>query len=90
MTRYAILAVVVLALPGFARAADEPPSYQRHVSALFSKLGWMDTLYPLWVPFWFGGSAFAIFLIRQFLMTLPRELDEAAVIDGKKARPSTA
>jgi multiple sugar transport system permease protein len=49
---------------------------------LFSKLGWIDTLYTLWVPFWLGGSAFAIFLIRQFILTLPRELDEAAVIDG--------
>jgi multiple sugar transport system permease protein len=49
---------------------------------LFSKLGWIDTLYPLWLPWWFGGSAFAIFLVRQFILTLPRELDEAAVIDG--------
>jgi multiple sugar transport system permease protein len=49
---------------------------------LFHDLGWIDTLYPLWVPAWFGGGAFAIFLMRQFLMTLPRELDEAAVIDG--------
>jgi multiple sugar transport system permease protein len=49
---------------------------------LFHSMGWIDTLYPLWVPAWFGGSAFAIFLMRQFLMTLPRELDEAALIDG--------
>lgn len=49
---------------------------------LFHKLGWINTLYPLWVPHWFGGGAFAIFLIRQFIMTLPRELDEAALIDG--------
>jgi multiple sugar transport system permease protein len=49
---------------------------------LFKQLRWIDTLYPLWVPFWFGGTAFAIFLIRQFLLTLPRELDEAAIIDG--------
>jgi multiple sugar transport system permease protein len=49
---------------------------------LFHEFGWLDTLYPLWVPAWFGGSAFAIFLMRQFLLTLPRELDEAAYIDG--------
>ena len=49
---------------------------------LFHKLGWINTLYPLWVPHWFGGGAFAIFLIRQFIMALPRELDEAALIDG--------
>ena len=49
---------------------------------MFYKLGWIDTFKPLWVPSWFGGGAFTIFLIRQFLMTLPRELDEAARIDG--------
>lgn len=49
---------------------------------LFHQLGWINSLLPLWVPFWFGGTAFDIFLIRQFLMTLPRELDEAALIDG--------
>ncbi|MEX1020301.1 MAG: carbohydrate ABC transporter permease [Litorilinea sp.] len=49
---------------------------------LFWRFGWIDTLYPLWVPLWFGGSAFFIFLIRQFIMSLPRDLDEAALIDG--------
>ena len=49
---------------------------------LFWKLGWLDTFYPLWVPMWFGGTAFFIFLMRQFMMSLPRELDEAALIDG--------
>lgn len=49
---------------------------------LFHDLGWIDTLKPLWVPAWFGGGAFAIFLMRQFILTLPRELDEAAIVDG--------
>lgn len=49
---------------------------------LFHSLRWIDTLKPLWVPAWFGGGAFAIFLMRQFIMTLPRELDESAIIDG--------
>jgi multiple sugar transport system permease protein len=49
---------------------------------LFHLLGWIDTFKPLWVPAWFGGGAFAIFLLRQFMMTLPRDLDEAAIIDG--------
>lgn len=49
---------------------------------LFRELGWLNTLYPLWVPAWFGGGAFAIFLLRQFFMSLPREFDEAAKIDG--------
>jgi multiple sugar transport system permease protein len=49
---------------------------------LWSKMGFVNSLYPLWVPAWFGGGAFNIFLLRQFIMTIPRELDEAAIIDG--------
>ncbi len=49
---------------------------------LFNKLGWINSLYPLWVPYIFGGGAFNIFLLRQFIQSLPRELDEAALIDG--------
>jgi ABC-type glycerol-3-phosphate transport system permease component len=48
---------------------------------LFWKLGWLNTYLPLTVPFWFG-QAFFIFLFRQFFMTIPIELDEAARIDG--------
>ncbi len=48
---------------------------------LFRYLGWLDTLLPLVVPTYFG-NAFYIFLLRQFLMTLPVEVDEAARIDG--------
>jgi multiple sugar transport system permease protein len=42
---------------------------------------WIGTFKPLWVPAWFG-SAFNIFLLRQFFMTIPKELSEAARIDG--------
>lgn len=49
---------------------------------LFSKLGWIDTYWPLIVPGWLGGGAFNIFLFIQFFKTLPKELDEAATIDG--------
>ena len=49
---------------------------------LFKQLGWIDTFAPLIVPTFFGGGAFNIFLMRQFLMTVPVELDEAAKIDG--------
>ena len=49
---------------------------------LFSKIGWLDTFYPLIVPAWFGGGAVNIFLMRQFFMQIPRDLDEAAIIDG--------
>jgi ABC-type glycerol-3-phosphate transport system permease component len=49
---------------------------------LFRALDWIDTFYPLIVPFWFGGTPFFIFLLRQFFLTIPLELDEAARIDG--------
>ncbi|MCX7918328.1 MAG: carbohydrate ABC transporter permease [bacterium] len=49
---------------------------------LFTKLGWVDTFYPLTVPAYFGGSAFFIFLLRQFFRSIPIDLDEAARIDG--------
>lgn len=49
---------------------------------LFKTLGWVGTNLPLWVPAWFGGGAFYIFLCRQFFMTIPYELEEAARIDG--------
>jgi multiple sugar transport system permease protein len=48
----------------------------------FKQVHWLDTLKPLIVPSFFGGGAFAIFLLRQFILTLPFELDEAAMIDG--------
>jgi multiple sugar transport system permease protein len=49
---------------------------------LFFNLGWLNTPWPLIVPHWFGGGAFNIFLLRQFIMSLPRDLDEAARVDG--------
>lgn len=48
---------------------------------LFSKLDWLDTFRPLIVPAYFG-SPFYIFLLRQYYMTIPLEMDEAARIDG--------
>jgi multiple sugar transport system permease protein len=44
-------------------------------------LGWYNTLNPMWVPAWFG-NAFFIFLMIQHMKTIPRELEEAARIDG--------
>ncbi len=49
---------------------------------LFTHLQWIDTLKPLIVPAFFGGGAFFIFLLRQFFMTLPKELEDAAKMDG--------
>lgn len=49
---------------------------------LFRLLGWLDTYVPLILPYWLGGGAFYVFLLRQFYMRLPLELDDAARIDG--------
>ena len=48
---------------------------------MFSKIGWVDSFKPLWVPPYFG-IPFSIFLLRQFLMGIPKDLEEAAKIDG--------
>ena len=52
------------------------PSY-----ILFKHLGWVGTFLPLWVPAWFAG-AFNVFLLRQFFMGIPKELEESAMLDG--------
>ncbi len=49
---------------------------------LFAKLGWTNTFLPLILPAWLGASAYNIFLLRQFFMSVPYDLDEAAKIDG--------
>jgi multiple sugar transport system permease protein len=48
---------------------------------LFAKIGWINTYLPLIVPA-FTGSPFLIFLVRQYMMSIPYDLDEAAYIDG--------
>jgi ABC-type glycerol-3-phosphate transport system permease component len=48
---------------------------------IWKNLNWLDTLWPLLVPHWFG-SAWNIFLLRQFFLTVPLEYDEAALMDG--------
>ena len=49
---------------------------------LFHQLGWLDTFLPLIVPAWFGGGALNIFLMRQFFLGIPKDIDDAALIDG--------
>jgi multiple sugar transport system permease protein len=49
---------------------------------LFAKLGWLNTYYPLIVPNFLATNAFYIFLMVQFMRALPKELDDAARIDG--------
>jgi multiple sugar transport system permease protein len=49
---------------------------------LFSQAGWINTFLPLIVPKWLATDAFFVFLMVQFIRGIPRELDEAARIDG--------
>lgn len=49
---------------------------------MWSKIGLTNSLVPLCVPIWFGGSVYNVFLYRQFFMGIPKELDEAAYLDG--------
>jgi multiple sugar transport system permease protein len=49
---------------------------------MFREFGWTNTILPLVVPSFFGGGAFNIFLVRQFIGGIPLDFDEAAVIDG--------
>lgn len=52
---------------------------------IFRQLGWVNTVLPLTVPSFFGGGAFNIFLLRQFMSGIPKDFDEAARIDGAGA-----
>ncbi|MEP7292877.1 MAG: carbohydrate ABC transporter permease [Chloroflexota bacterium] len=49
---------------------------------LFYNLGWIRTFNPIVIPGFFAGGAALIFLLRQFMFSIPKELDEAAMIDG--------
>ncbi|MGA2977012.1 MAG: carbohydrate ABC transporter permease [Spirochaetia bacterium] len=49
---------------------------------MWSKLHMVNTFFPLIIPVWFGGGAFNVFLLRQFFLTVPKDFDDAARIDG--------
>lgn len=49
---------------------------------LFRELGWLDSYLPLVVPQWFAVEAFFVFMLVQFLRAIPREMEEAARVDG--------
>ena len=68
-----IVLIATIFLPG---AVTIIPTY-----AFFQKIGWLGTWLPLIVPAFFA-NAYDVFLLRQYFLTLPRELDEAAMIDG--------
>ena len=68
-----VVLISTIFLPAFVTVI---PTY-----TFFQKIGWVGTWLPLMVPAYFA-NAYNVFLIRQYFMTLPRELDEAAAIDG--------
>ena len=55
---------------------------QLPVYRIFTQLNWTDSLLPLTVPCFFGGGIMNIFMIMQFIRGIPKEMDEAAVLDG--------
>ncbi|MBN1669342.1 MAG: carbohydrate ABC transporter permease [Anaerolineales bacterium] len=68
-----MLVIATIILPG---AVTLIPTY-----ALFNRIGWVGTWLPLIVPAFFTNG-YNVFLLRQFFMSIPKELDEAATIDG--------
>ena len=68
-----MILIATIFLPG---AVTIIPTY-----TIFAKIGWVGTWLPLLVPVFFA-NAFDVFLLRQYLLTIPREMDEAAAIDG--------
>lgn len=71
--RFFALLLITMMIPGVVTMI---PAF-----ILFRYLGWINTWYPLIVPLMFG-TAFATFLSRQFFATLPRDLEDAAKVDG--------
>ena len=68
------LMMATMMLPG---VVVQIPQY-----VLFNDFGWLDSLLPLTIPNLFGGGAIYVFLIRQYMIGIPKELEEAAIIDG--------
>lgn len=67
------LVLATLMIPGWVRLVP--------LFIIFKQIGWLNTFWPLVVPHFFG-NAFFIFLLRQFFMSIPTELSDAAKIDG--------
>ncbi|MBC8252575.1 MAG: carbohydrate ABC transporter permease [Ardenticatenia bacterium] len=68
-----MILISTMILPAFVTIV---PTY-----ILFQQIGWVGTMLPLMVPHFFA-NAYNVFLLRQFFLTIPREMDEAAMIDG--------
>jgi multiple sugar transport system permease protein len=72
--RLFLVLLATMMLPGIVTMI---PTY-----VMYAQIGWVNTFKPLIVPAFFGGGAFNIFLLRQFFLGIPQELDEAARLDG--------
>lgn len=72
--RLFLIVLSTMMLPGIVTMI---PTY-----VLYKYLNWVNTFLPLTVPAFLGGGAFNIFLLRQFFLGIPKELDEAALLDG--------
>ena len=72
-----IVFAIMLATMMIPGAVLQVPLY-----VMFTSFGWTDTILPLTIPNLFGGGAVYIFLIQQYMRGLPKELEEAAMIDG--------
>lgn len=72
-----LLFVSVIAVLLLPNVVTRIPQY-----ILFRDLGWLDTFLPLWVPSALAGDAFFVFMLVQFLRALPRDMEEAARVDG--------
>ena len=71
-----LLFTILLATIFLPGAVTLIPTY-----AIFNKIGWIGTWLPIIVPAYFA-NAYDVFLLRQYMLTIPRDLDEAAAIDG--------
>jgi oligogalacturonide transport system permease protein len=72
-----ILFVTVIATLLLPNVVTRIPQY-----LLFREIGWLDSFLPLWVPSAVAGDAFFVFMLIQFLRAIPRDMEEAARVDG--------
>lgn len=72
-----ILFVTVIATLLLPNVVTRIPQY-----LLFRDIGWLDSFLPLWVPSALAGDAFFVFMVIQFLRAIPRDMEEAARVDG--------
>lgn len=72
-----VMFIIILATVFLPGTVTSIPLY-----TIYQKIGFCNTLLPLWLPIWFGGGAMNIFLVRQFMRGIPRSLHESAKIDG--------